>query len=839
MAKSYSHSSLGRDLMNVGSGSKFGQQGSRGLLSAPSSKNLPSIFSLGSRAPPPLSSQHREEPNQANKILASFGLSSRDLDELSRYPEEKITPESLPQLIQQIKRRRSEDMSMLSYRERVPREPLRVSSSDWDDDVRSFRRESFVDRPSGLDHVVDYDHGSRTREPAYRERLDLDDRLRDRERFREDSYLSDTSFRKLGTDYEPMSYSQPQERSAFTKARGMPSIRNIDDFHGIVPKDFPHLCSLCDIPIHTKKGWNDHINGPTHRRHRLLLLEVYPEWNGHGMGDPLMLRQSTNHAPGILGPPPPAPQSLLSMGSGPERRRGNQRDHLGMEDRGPRRIQNRPGVGRVVHIINFERGRNLKNQLLRLAEPFGEITNHLILNKMNEAFIEMSNAEDAMAVVDYYSINQAIIMGKPVRVHLSQKYKRIKKSDPKPETKPEPKKTEPGRVVHLSKLPSLGYTDASLLKLAEAFGKVKSYILMRVRNQAFIEMERVEDAQDMVKQCEIVPLLFHGKTLKVDLSERYKKLVLRIPNKLLEEKSRKRAHSPDRREGVKEKQKKTEFKKEITGSGDGEDQVASDEVTADDTIHTSEAEETDQKDIVTDSCEPELLEEDEEGAEEEEEAAALLETSSSVADDEVLDENEAEERDVEDDQTEAQEPESSAYYADATEEKPKRAPKYSGNIDDFVTLDEVGDEEDSDKMKATVAETFAGKRAKMDCSSVMASTSVEETEQENEAEQEAAEKETFDMPSASKSESAQASEGTADTNTIAEFSNDYVLAPYQPNNPVGVDFVVPKTGFYCKLCSLFYTNEDVAKVTHCSTLPHYQKLKKLLNKMAKNPEKKN
>lgn len=845
MAKSYSHSSLGRDFMNVGSGSKFGQQGSRGLLSAPSSKNLPSIFSLGSRAPPPMSSQHRDEPNQANKILASFGLSSRDLDELSRYPEEKITPESLPQLIQQIKRRRSEDMSMLSYRERVPREPLRVSSSDWDDDVRPFRRESFVDRPSGLDHVVDYDHGSRAREPAYRERLDLDDRLRDRERFREDSYVSDTSssFRKLGTDYEPMSYSQPQERSAFTKARGMPSVRNIDDFHGIVPKDFPHLCSLCDIPIHTKKGWNDHINGPTHRRHRLLLLEVYPEWNGHGMGDPLMLRQSTNHAPGILGPPPPAPQSLLSMGSGPERRRGNQREHPGMEERGPRRVQNRPhgGGGRVVHIINFERGRNLKNQLLRLAEPFGEITNHLILNKMNEAFIEMSNAEDAMAAVDYYTTNQAIIMGKPVRVHLSQKYKRIKKSDPKPEIKPEQKKTEPGRVVHVSKLPSLGYTDAALLKLAETFGKVKSYILMRVRNQAFIEMERVEDAHDMVKQCEIVPLLFHGKTLKVDLSERYKKLVLRIPNKLLEEKekSRKRTHSPDRRAAVKDKQKKTEVQKEITESGDGE--AASDDVTADDTIHTSE--ETDQKDIVTDSCEPELLEEDDVEEEEEEEAAALLETSSSVADDEVLDTNDAEDRDGEDDQMEAQEPDSSATYEDVSEEKAKRTSRYSGSIDDFVTLDEVGDEEDLDKIKA---EKSSEKRAKMDCSSVMASTSVEETEQENEAEQEnateqeeAAEKETGEMPPTSQSESAQASESTAESNTIAEFSKDYVLAPYQPNNPIGVDFVVPKTGFYCKLCSLFYTNEDVAKVTHCSTLPHYQKLKKLLNKMARNPEKKN
>ncbi|XP_056373338.1 matrin-3 isoform X2 [Hyla sarda] len=576
------------------------------------------------------------------------------------------------------------------------------------------------------------------------------------------------------------------------------------------------------------QGWHEHINGPTHRRHRMLLLEVYPEWRGHGMGENFMLQQSTNHAPGILGPPPP--KSLLSMGGAPDGRHGPPRPHLGMEDLGPRRGPNRMGGGRVVHIINFERGRNLKNQLLRLAEPFGEITNYLILNKMNEAFIEMSNANDAMAVVDYYSTSQAIVMGKPVRVHLSQKYKRIKKLEQKPDTQSDQKKTEPGRVVHLSRLPSYGYKDAALLKLAENFGKVKTYILMRVRNQAFIEMEKAEDAQNMVKQCEIVPLVFHERTLKVDLSERYKKLVLRIPNKLIDqkEKNRKRGHSPDVKEGVKGKQKKTEGAEETTGD---EDQAG--DVTTDDTVHTSE--ETDQKDLVSDSCEPELVEEEEEEPEEvdEEEAAARLETNSSVADDEEQDVSGMEEKDAEDeDQTEAQEPEPSDPSDDVAEEKLKRESKFSGNIDDFVTLDEVGDEEDTDKVKAAVVGKPAGKRYS---SSFMASTSAEEAEMENYAEPE--DRET--CKPAAKSESAPAQESTAETSTIPELAKDYDLPLFEPNRPIGVGFVVPKTGFYCKLCSLFYTNEEVAKVTHCSTLPHYQKLKKLRNKMSASPAKKN
>ncbi|XP_063784698.1 matrin-3 isoform X2 [Pseudophryne corroboree] len=818
-------------LMNLGSMSKLSQQGSHGMLStSSSSQSLPSIFSLGNRPAPPLSSQPRGEPDQASKILASFGLSSRDLDELSRYPEEKITPENLPQIIQHLKRRRSENMAMLSLRERSSREPLRASSDDWDD-TRPFRRENFNDRSSGLDPVVDYDHGNRSRDPAYRDRLEFEDRLRDRERLREDRFLSDSSYRKLDNDYEPMGYNQLQERSVFEKTRGMPSNRNIDDFHGLSPKDYPHLCSLCDIPIHSKQNWNDHIGGRAHRRQRLLLLEIYPEWNGHGLGDSFMLQQSTNPAPGILGPPPPAG---MHMGGGPGGRHGGQRGHLGNEDMpGPRHMLKRPGIGRVVHVMDFERGKNLKYELLKLAEPFGIITNHLVLNRRNEAFIEMSTPQDAMAVVDYFSTNPATVLGQDVRVHLSQKYKRIKKPDGRPEYKPEPK-PEVGRVIHLSNLPHSGYSDTAVIKLAEAYGKVKTYILMRMKNQAFIEMEKPEDANTMVERCSKIPLLFQGKTVKVDLSERYKKLVLRIPNKNLEQlnqkgKPRKRTHSPDQKNGTKEKQSKAESSQKAESSdGENKSQMV--------TTEEADLEETDQKDIVTDSCEPELVEEDE--------TAALMETSSSVGDDaEIADLSEVDPNDPGEEQAEAQGPSSSTPIARVTDEKKKRAHRYHGDFDDFVTLDEIGDEEDpgSHKLKSNAAEASADKTGKRESSSFMTSTSVEEAEQENEAvtqQDSEVDKKISETSESADSQMAPESENAAETSVPEiEFSKD--LGPYKANNPVGVEYVVPKTGFYCKLCSLFYTTEDVAKVTHCSSLSHYQKLKKVMKKISKNPEKKN
>uniref|UniRef100_A0A3Q2QBH1 Matrin-type domain-containing protein n=1 Tax=Fundulus heteroclitus TaxID=8078 RepID=A0A3Q2QBH1_FUNHE len=49
-----------------------------------------------------------------------------------------------------------------------------------------------------------------------------------------------------------------------------------------------------------------------------------------------------------------------------------------------------------------------------------------------------------------------------------------------------------------------------------------------------------------------------------------------------------------------------------------------------------------------------------------------------------------------------------------------------------------------------------------------------------------------------------------------------VLPPYDPDTPVGVEHV--KMGYYCRICFLFYSNEDKAKKTHCSTQAHYDKL---------------
>ncbi|XP_040598812.1 RNA-binding protein 20 [Mesocricetus auratus] len=75
--------------------------------------------------------------------------------------------------------------------------------------------------------------------------------------------------------------------------------------------------------------------------------------------------------------------------------------------------------------------------------------------------------------------------------------------------------------------------------------------------------------------------------------------------------------------------------------------------------------------------------------------------------------------------------------------------------------------------------------------------------------------------------------------TGAELKEPLSLPSWEPEDvfselsiPLGVEFVVPRTGFYCKLCGLFYTSEEAAKVSHCRSTVHYRNLQKYLSQLA-------
>ncbi|GCB69009.1 hypothetical protein scyTo_0008317 [Scyliorhinus torazame] len=311
----------------MGPGQNFGPQGvgqrSKGLMSSaggPSrysdtaSSSLPSLFGVRNQNQQSHAVQKQIDADRASNILAAFGLSSRDLDELSHYPEDKLTPESLPEILTEIKRRRANEGAASKYSRgdgslRHDRS-YRTSHDDWEEE-RHFRKRNYGSRDSSLDSVVEYSHGHSSRESSSRyDRKDYErERLRGTDDFsREEMHLSDPShnFNKFDSDYgraARLPSPRTHERSLFERKRGSPSLNNINDYHGFLPAVFPYLCSLCDLNIHSVQEWNQHKNSTTHIRLCDLLVEIYPEWNPDAfppqMADPLVL-QSTNLAPGAF-----------------------------------------------------------------------------------------------------------------------------------------------------------------------------------------------------------------------------------------------------------------------------------------------------------------------------------------------------------------------------------------------------------------------------------------------------------------------------------------------------------------------------------------------------------
>lgn len=879
--------------MNFGRGQAVGLQGMgqgqqnimfSGGGPSRSSGSLPSLFDVGSRNQTSLAAQKRIDADRASNILATFGLSSRDLDELSRYPEEKLTPDSLPDILMQLKRKRNDDGASLNYGrgDSSPREDrsFRASRSDWEEE-RCFRN-TFEGREPDADSVVNYDHGS-SRESSFRyyDRKDYEpERLRGDDFRRDDMRLSDPMY-KYDSDYGKMgpSPSRGQERSLFERKRGSPSLSNINDYHGFLPAMFPHLCSLCDVTVHSVKEWNQHKHEPAHKRRCLLLLEIYPQWvpdNVPPSRTNPAVRQSTlapDAASAILA----AIRQLDALDPHGGIRKGQMQN---------KRIVAMDDSGRVVHMTELPKGKCKVKDILKLAQPFGIITKYLFLNTKHEGFVEMATSGQAQTAVAFYSTRPAILYGKKIRVDMSHKYKEIDLKKQKQDHR------SGGRVALLQNLPPSGYSDADVVKVGANFGKVLNYIVMRLRNQAFLEMESKKCMIDMVKHYKKTPLIFRGRKVTVDPSQKYKTLVLKKPSiKVLEvlreqddaDRRRRRSRSPLKKkqpsksrihpkddgdkgeQGTSESLPSSEIKKNIAGDTKQEIKSEGKEVSDEEAIAVVESDVELEENIGEELCTSESgSETDQEGLPKEPgdemEASDLVEANSKM--------------DMEmnmQDTSETTEPASVIEKSEINQQISSQELKeacFPENIDEFVTVDEVGDV-DAGNLDLEDLTSCANDISKLE-NEADASIVTEKSEDTNEQKEEEVDKpkrkrgrkrgkivKTKRAEHSDKKDSGEKTELKQDENmtenkmdtdemqgeTCVEPENkrarsrsptpdEYRLGPYQPNNPVGLDYVVPKTGYYCTLCCLFYTKEDVAKKTHCSSLPHYQKLKIILDKEA-------
>ncbi|KAJ8338456.1 hypothetical protein SKAU_G00374220 [Synaphobranchus kaupii] len=652
------------------------------------------------------------------KLFDSLGLSPTDIDALAQIPEENISIETLPQLIMQLKNRKleagrrmgggSRDMPPLS-----PEHSYRASRDDWED-IPAGRMGTSGGQVSARGQQMDYGYGSMQEGPSQGyKRIDYGGNSSGgMSRDGQYSELSCDRYGSLGMGPSPAS-----DRGFLEKRMGSPSQGKVQDFLGVMPHMFPHVCSLCDFDVHSTMEWTQHSNGARHMENRRLLLQMYPDWDPHMAANRTsgaLLLDTTNRSAGILGP---APMGLQKGGMSSNWGAGmpNQKQQFPMT----RKVRSR------VVVAKYERKPLTLNSLLVLAQPFGTVCEHLVLK--NKAFLEMRTHEEGLAMAKFYQKNPAVMHGKEITIYLSQELMRIEKGNREVGGRP-------SQVVFFSNLPREREKNSELLTIARRFGTVEKYLFLN--EEAFIQLGTPEDAEMMVKYYTLHPLTINGRDIPLNICEKYKTLIVNpsrhAPGREREDTTRKssstsRKGSPKRQrsESTSERNSKSKpesVKKEeeleaedsaVLGEGSGEEVTGVIEADEGDYEENAESQELEQ----TGNLDEAMMEQEESSTQQEEpvdETQHTLEAptaGSKEAIEEPLSQDKtahaegeipAEEVGTQESMPSTEPTESTEIPNEEPEEDQEMAmdEDFPENMEDFVTVDEVAEEEDANGLQS-------------------------------------------------------------------------------------------------------------------------------------------
>nr|XP_020449737.1 matrin-3-like [Monopterus albus] len=428
------------------------------------------------------------------KLFASLGLSPSDLDALAKIPEEDISVETLPQILMQLKNRKGDAGER------------RVASSMSSDTAYRGGRDSWDDVQMGRMGGPSLGQGSARAQPSadfgYSSLQDVSS-----SRGYSLNYSSSGGGGSRERPYSELSHHDsysglglglPSSDPIFMQRRmGSPSNGKVQDFLGVMPPMFPHVCSLCDFDIHSTMEWTQHINGLRHAENRRLLLDMYPEWDPgmvSGRGGDLL--DAPNLGAGLLGP---APMSQAAGGMSSSWGGSGGPGLSGTNQPGQIKLRSR------VVVVKYDRKPLSNNTLFAFAKPFGCLMEHLVLK--NKAFLEMNSHEEALDMVNYYDQHPASLYGKPLTFYLSKRLEFIEFGS---------------QVVFFSNLPRENEKKKELLTIAERFGTVEKHLFLT--DQAFVQLGSPKDAEMLVKYYSMNPLTIKGRLIRLNICTKYKTL---------------------------------------------------------------------------------------------------------------------------------------------------------------------------------------------------------------------------------------------------------------------------------------------------------------------------
>uniref|UniRef100_A0AAR2KR85 Matrin 3-like 1.1 n=1 Tax=Pygocentrus nattereri TaxID=42514 RepID=A0AAR2KR85_PYGNA len=448
------------------------------------------------------------------KLFASLGLSPTDLDELAQVPEENISVDTLPHLIMQLKNRKVEasrhltgDLPSLS-----PDTSYRGGRDDWGD-MQGGRLDRSVGQSQSRTSQSSFGYGSM--QDVSSRGYDMLDYGSGNSSSRERQYseLSTDHYRGLG-----MGSSSTSDDFFMQRRMGAPSQGKIQDFLGVMPQMFPHVCSLCDFDVHSAMEWTQHTTGMLHAENRRVLLQLYPDWDPHmpsGRMSGSMALDTKGRSEGLLGAAPSGgmrPRTGMSSNWGSD-------SGMGMASK-MQSYSMTPKVRSRVVVVKYERKPVLSN-LFALARPFGTIREHLVLK--NKAFLELHTHEEALAMSNYYQKKPATLHGKDVHIYISKELLVIEKGD-RPDRDSRNVKGGTSSVVFFSNVPKDIEKKTELLTISRRFGTVEKHLFLN--KEAFVQMSNAEDAEMLVKYYTLNPLTIGRRSIRLNICTKYKTLTV-------------------------------------------------------------------------------------------------------------------------------------------------------------------------------------------------------------------------------------------------------------------------------------------------------------------------
>ncbi|XP_068922506.1 zinc finger protein 638 isoform X2 [Petaurus breviceps papuanus] len=349
------------------------------------------------------------------------------------------------------------------------------------------------------------------------------------------------------------------------KMKRLPTPSMMNDYYAASPRIFPHMCSLCNVECSHLKNWIQHQNTPAHIESCRQLRQQYPDWN------PEIL--SSRRDEGNRKENQTPRRRTHSSSASPRRSRGPSFGHKlrRSRSRSPGRyMQNRPRSRspRCSHRFSpRHRSRSphrSRNPLRgspkpprsassewtsrrRPRSPDKRSSLEAVVQSLGHSFpAEFSKQKHFEAGGKGRSSTQKTLSSgskpqcktvgsaksEPSSASHSARHKAKNSEDASssqmleesvPQRKPwEDESLRCDTIIHVSELPTDGYTEQDIIKIVQPFGKVSDLLIVPSRNEAYLEMKFKEAVAAAVKYCETTPVQVKGKRVKISAAGKKK-----------------------------------------------------------------------------------------------------------------------------------------------------------------------------------------------------------------------------------------------------------------------------------------------------------------------------